>query len=470
MGWVGAMVCCAAATVLATVWIWRVDYQVLFAELKPQDTATMVNELDRMKVPYRIAADGNTILVDGSLVHATRLKLMGKDVPLHGTAGFELFNNADFGMTEFAQKINYQRALQGEITRTILSLAEVRDARVHLALPEEGLFKRATSKAKAAITLTLKTGQSLRSEQISGIRRLVSAAVPGIATQDVTIVDHQGVALTRAAPDGEQDNGAVRLDLKRETERLLAHKATEVLERAFGLGQVLASVDVTLNMDHVRVTTEDVLGAPGNPGQGQTGIMVREREVARDAGAPLNGPATAAGRAGSSQREVEYQVGRRVEQVASQPGAIRRISVVALIREAIDEKQIEQLRLLVGAAVGAVPERGDAVVVQSLGRVESLKADDPPAATLAGVAAPAPQPPMVHGTRFAIALAAAVLALGAAVAWLLRRRTQASSPDLTQAQRQDLLEHMLQWLEGPGQRPPAALGPVLDKAGIGARR
>src|SRR4051794_23533774 len=140
----------------AAFWLWRADYQVLFADLKPQDTAAMAAELERMKVPYKIASDGNTLLVDASAVHATRLKLMGKDIPLHGAAGFELFNNADFGMTEFAQKINYQRALQGEITRTILSLAEVRDARVHLALAEEGLFKRASSKAKAAITLSLR--------------------------------------------------------------------------------------------------------------------------------------------------------------------------------------------------------------------------------------------------------------------------------------------------------------------------
>jgi flagellar M-ring protein FliF len=125
-----------AATIGVAAWLWRVDYQVLFADLQPQDTAVMVAELDRMKVPYKIGSDGNTILVDGAVVHSTRLKLMGKDLPLHGTAGFELFNNADFGMTEFAQKINYQRALQGELTRTIMSLSEVRDARVHLALPE----------------------------------------------------------------------------------------------------------------------------------------------------------------------------------------------------------------------------------------------------------------------------------------------------------------------------------------------
>ncbi|MBC7604824.1 MAG: flagellar M-ring protein FliF, partial [Ramlibacter sp.] len=362
-----SLVAGAALIVVATAgiatWLLRTDYQVLFADLKPQDAATMTSELDRMKVPYRIGADGNTILVDATTVHATRLKLMGKDMPLHGAAGFELFNNADFGMTEFAQKINYQRALQGELTRTILSLAEVRDARVHLALPEEGLFKRATSKAKAAITLSLKAGQTLRPEQITGIQRLVAAAVPGISAQDVTIVDEQGIALTRpVGVEGEQDMGSARLDLKRDTERMLARKAMDVLDSAVGPGQAMATVDVTLNMDQVRTTTEEVLGAHG--GQALSGVIVRERENARDTGPPL-GPQGEAARAGNSQREVEYQVGRRTEQIATQPGAIKRLQVVAVIRQPMSDEQAERIRQLVGAAVGSVSDRGDSVVVQS---------------------------------------------------------------------------------------------------------
>ncbi|ROZ63190.1 flagellar basal-body MS-ring/collar protein FliF [Ramlibacter sp. WS9] len=470
-GLVGGVAVIAAAMIGAVVWIARTDYQVLFADLKPQDTAMMVAELDRLKVPYKIAPDGNTILVDGSVVHTTRLKLMGKDMPLHGAAGFELFNNADFGMTEFAQKINYQRALQGEITRTIMSLSEVRDVRVHLALPEEGLFKRATSKAKAAITLSLKTGQSLRPEQITGIQRLVAASVPGVVAQDVTIIDQQGVALTRVVPaEGEQDAGSGRLDLKRDTERLLARKATEVLERAFGQGQALASVDVTLNMDQVRVTTEDVLGAPGRSGQGMAGVMVKEREVARDVGAPLNGHADT-GRASNSQREIEYQVGRRVEQVASQPGAIRRLQVVAVIRQPMDEKQIDQMRVLVAAAVGAVSDRGDTVVVQSLRAFEPQAVDDgAPAVKSSGNAATVPVPqavPAVDNPTGWAGMAVLAIAFLAGVAWLVWRRTRPARTDLTETQRQDLLEQMQQWLEGT---PPSS-APVLaarDPA-LGAR-
>ncbi|MFY7940151.1 MAG: flagellar M-ring protein FliF, partial [Burkholderiaceae bacterium] len=131
---------------------------MLFSDLKPQDAGAMTAELERLKVPYQVADNGTAILVDKAVVHTTRIKLMGKELPLHGAVGLELFNNTDFGMTEFAQKINYQRAVQGELTRTILSLAEIRVVRVHLALPEQGLFKQATSKAKASISLTLRQG------------------------------------------------------------------------------------------------------------------------------------------------------------------------------------------------------------------------------------------------------------------------------------------------------------------------
>lgn len=352
------------ATSVAGWWLLRTDYQVLFADLKPQDAHAMTTELDRLKIPYRLGEEGTAILVDKNTVHSTRLKLMGKNLPLQGAVGFELFNNTDFGMTEFAQKINYQRALQGEITRTIQSLAEVRDVRVLLAMPEQGLFKQATSKAKASITLDLKPGRALRAEQVSGIQRLVAASVPGMTVQDVTLVDHQGVALTRSVGENEPEDTGAKLDLKRDTEGYLARKATAVLDRAFGAGVSLASVDVTLNTDQIKITTEDVLPASGSGTGAAVGVMVRERESARDSAAPLDARMPG-GRSGTSQREVDYAVGRRVEQVVSQPGSIRRISVVAVVKQPLDLTQQEQARKMVAAAVGASLERGDTIVLHA---------------------------------------------------------------------------------------------------------
>jgi flagellar M-ring protein FliF len=427
----------------SAAWLLRTDWQVLFADLHPQDTAAMVAELDRQKVPYRIGADGNTILVAAEAVHATRLKLMGRDMPLHGTAGFELFNNADFGMTEFAQKINYQRALQGEITRTILSLAEVRDARVHLTLPEEGLFRRANGKGKAAVTLTLKPGSALAPSQVLGIQRLVAAAVPGLTVGEVTIVDQRGVALTRAAGDGEQDVGSARLDLKRETESLLARKASEVLERTLGAGQAIASVDATLNMDQVRTTSEEVLGAPGRGGQ-QSGVLVRERETVRSGAAPLDARADPTPQ---TQRESEFQAGRRVEQVVSHPGSIRRLQVVAVVTRALDAPQLEQLRTLVAAAVGAVPERGDTVVVQTLAAFASPVAQEAPRTTPVPNVSAARTEPTLSWERVA-AFAGLLIALGLSGYAALRGREQPPAA-LAPPDRERALQQLQQWLEAP---------------------
>lgn len=366
-GFVSGLLVILLMTIWCAVWLLKTDYQVLFSDLKPQDTAAMVAELDRLKIPYKVAESGNAILVDKEIVPITRLKLMGKDIPLNGAVGFELFNNSDFGMTEFAQKINFQRALQGEITRTISALDEVKDVRVHLAFPEEGLFKHANSKTKAAITIGLKPGKRLLQEQINGIQKLVAAAVPGILIQDVTIVDRQGIALTHSVNNlGEGEATTGNLDLKKDTENLLSHKVNDVLEQSFGVGQAIASVDVVLNMDQIRVTTENVISPPALNGQTPTGVIVREKETLKDPPSETTASGLVANRGGSSQRETEYQLGRKVEQVIGQPGTIQRINVVAVVRKPLSDSELENVKALVSAAVGVVAARGDTVVVQSL--------------------------------------------------------------------------------------------------------
>lgn len=363
-----------AVTVALALWAFRTDDGVLFSRLEAADAATLTRELDRMKVPYRLEDEGSTILVDSATVHQTRLRLMGRDLPLHGAVGFELFNDADLGMTEFAQRVNYLRALQGELTRTIVALSEVRSARVHLALPEEGLFRRERARPKASVTLALREGRSLRREQVHGIQRLVAAAVPGIEPRDVTLVSDQGVALTHEGEEAEGVSSSHRLAVKRDVESYLADKANAVLTGAFGAGRALASVDVTLDMRQVRLTTEDVTAPPtGDPGEIPTGVVVRERETVREA--PRNAAAVAASTEGAQvspgHREVEYQVGRRVEQVISGPGTIVRIHVVGVVREPLDAAGIEQVRALIGHAVGVSKERGDTVHVMPMVNVAS---------------------------------------------------------------------------------------------------
>ncbi|WP_370590515.1 flagellar basal-body MS-ring/collar protein FliF [Xylophilus sp. ASV27] len=466
MGLVTCVALIAIATGVAAWWFLHTDYQVLFSDLRPDDAAVMTSELDKLKVPYRLDEASGAILVDRAQVHATRIKLMGKDMPLHGAVGFELFNNTDFGMTEFAQKINYQRAMQGELTRTILSLSEVRDVRVHLALPEQGLFKQLTAKPKAALTLTMREGQSLRPEQVSGIQRLVAAATPGMTPQDVTVLDKKGVALSRSSEDASDSaaggNGTGRLQLKKETEDQLVRKAAAVLEQTFGAGQALASVDVVLNMDQVRTTTEDIIPAPSRATDSK-GVMVKERESVRDGNTvPFDNARSASGVMGgsSTQRDVDYQVGRRVEQVVSPAGAVRRIQVVAVVRQSLEVQQEEQLKRLLAAAVGANPERGDTVVVQSMRTLAVSKGAehdsvDSPAATSA--------PHMVGKPAESVALSTApdqVIMLIAALAVLVlfgllvtlglhRRRAEGNDSSVRpmgETERQAALRQVQDWM------------------------
>lgn len=497
-----ALVVCAVVIVVATTafgyWVSRTDYQVLFADLAPQDTAAMTAELDRLKIPYVLSDQGDahgsnvgTILVDRSDVYKTRIKLMGKDIPLHGAVGFELFNNSDLGMTEFAQKISYQRALQGELTRTILSLSEIRDARVLLALPEQGLFKQSNNRSKASVSLSLKAGEVLRPVQVVGIQRLVAAAVPGILVQDVTIVDQSGVALTRpSAESGEADAGAggSRLDLKKDTEAYLARKAAAVLDHALGQGQALASVDVALNMDRVQSSTDELVGAPGKAGAAPTGLITRERDTARDMGPPLGGVSSAGSAGaggGSNQHEVEYALGHRVEQVISQPGSIRRIQVAVVVKRGLTPELQEQLRKMVAASVGASIERGDTVVLQPM---EALGLQSPaatgvaamgggPSAQESGVSVPATQGGTATGFLSQALSNPLLLVLGVVVVcgllWVLmqlgKRSYRHGEKALTEGQRRDALEKVRVWMQEAEAAPNARGVPAPVPARTGAR-
>ncbi|HYD78321.1 MAG TPA: flagellar basal-body MS-ring/collar protein FliF [Paucimonas sp.] len=451
-------------------WAYRSDYQVLFAEVAPRDAAAMTAELDRMKIPYQLADGGNTILVPQEAVYKTRLKLMGTDLPLHGAVGFEVFNNADFGMTDFVQKVNYQRAVQGELTRTIQSIEDIQAVRVHLAMPEQGLFKKTNARPKASITLTMMRGRTLAPEQILGIQRLVAASVPDMAAADVTVLDQHGVALTRvASADGSVDTGNAQLDAKRGAEDYLQRKVMQVLERTFGPGEAIASVDVVLNLDQSRVTTEDVLPSKAGPQDGSpTGVVVRERQTLRD---PAAGGAANKDAQNSTVTNIEsdYQVGRRVEHVVSTPGGIRRLTIAVVVKKALDDAQVERLKEVVGLAAGLDGQRGDAIVVQSMQKFAEPGSDASTVAHAAAEQTSTADAPIAglpaakqSGSRFdaeellspmtswmpLAALAVIVIALAA-----VRQRRQtpayaAEKPRLSEAERALLLSNVKQWIDG----------------------
>ncbi len=440
----------AGAMLALGVWSYRPDHQVLFADVAPRDAAAMTAELDKMKVPYSLGENGTAILVPRELVYKTRLALMGKDVPLHGAVGFEVFNNADFGMTEFVQKVNYLRAIQGELTRTILAIDGVQNARVHLAIPENGLFKKSATKPKASVTLTMKNGQAMSEAQVAGIQRLVAASVMDIASGDVTVLDQHGVALTRVqGDDANASYGAAQLDAKRSTEEYMVKKVTAVLDRTFGPGQAIASVDIVLNLDHGKLTTEEVIPAKTKSVEGApTGVVVRERQSMRDGGA--GGKDSAAALTSS---ESDYQVGRRVEHTAIASGTVRRMTVSVVVRQALTDAQLAKLKEVVGLALGFSAQRGDAIVVNSMDRLVNAQAAPTavPAAAAVSVSPTAgesrgiPQRESLEVVAWVLAALVVLMALAVLVHALLRRR--AARPELLDgAARARMLSDVQRWI------------------------
>lgn len=475
LGLLAGVVVILALVVGLGYWATARNYAPLFADLSDEDAATMVAELDRMKVPYRLEAEGHRIVVPEESVHKTRLQLVGKNLPLHGAVGFEIFNTTDFGMTEFNQRVNYQRALQGELTRTILSLDEVQTARVHLVMPESTLFKREQNKPKASITLSMKPGQSLAPSQVTGIQRLVAAAVPGIEIGDVTVVDQKGNTISRASEGGSEVSGW-QLQAKHDLEQQLERKASAVLDRAFGPGQGLVSVDVTLNFDQVKTTTEEVLSVRANADSAPAGVIVRERQTVKEStSTPKDGSAPVPGTV-VTQSDIEYQPGKRIEQTVNSPGSVRRLNVAVVLPKGVSSERAERVRALVSSAVGVDGKRGDIVVVQSVDQLSDGAATtnagvvvptaaeanmDESVASASGIEHKAASPASVNAMLIMAVLVGLAGLLALVYAWGLHRRAQhqsgAEGNAMSEAERQEVLQKLQLWL---GNEPDPVVGKV----------
>lgn len=188
----GLLVMLCALLVGAYLLFLKPNYGTLFSQLRPADAAAIVTELDKRKIPYRIEDGGATILVPQHEVDAVRLEVMSDDLPIKGMVGFELFNKSDMGLTEFAQKINYQRALQGELARTIMTIEGVEAARVHLSLSEQTIFKADRIPPKASVTLTTRPGAVLAGGAVRGIQQLIAASIPELGVSNVVVLNDEG--------------------------------------------------------------------------------------------------------------------------------------------------------------------------------------------------------------------------------------------------------------------------------------
>jgi flagellar M-ring protein FliF len=359
------------ATIVLFWWVMRTEQTVLFSRLNEADAAGIVAELKKQKVEYKLADGGSTILVPAEHVHDIRLALMSSGTPIAGGVGFEIFDRQGLGATEQSQRVSYQRALQGELARTIGALDGVQHARVHLVLPESTLFRRDREEARASVSLGLEPGVTLVREQIFGIQRLVAAAVPGLDIGRVVVTDQHGLTLSAAdALTVGAATGEGRLSMKREVEEYVTRKIVALLDRAYGPGRAIVSVDATLNFDEVRRTVQDLL-----PPQGSASVR-RRRQTNGGSGIDPDTAFDDSAVEARGSSDTEYDYGRRVEQVVAAPGGVTRLAVGVIVPGTFDLATQTRIADLVHVAAGLDAQRGDQVIVQSVDGV--------------GVAAPVP--------------------------------------------------------------------------------
>ncbi|KVH79445.1 hypothetical protein WJ42_06205 [Burkholderia cepacia] len=353
MAGVAVLVAIVASLIAAGYFALRPRYQVLFRDLKPQDAATIVTELERHKVPFQVDESSSAVLVPAADAQVMRLKLMSSDMRLQGAVGFELFNNSDLGITDFAQKVNYQRALQGELARTIMSLDEIELARVHLAFPDSSIFRRADDRPKASVALFMRSGHTLGPDTVRGIQRLVAAAVPQLSAADVTVLDQRGESAAGRDVPVDDPHYALKHALEREYERKIGVQIAPLL----GARHATVSVDATLNFDQVRVTNEFDLNR-SLASTGSTGIPLPPASMnAKGIGAPGLPPLPSTPSSDGTRTE------RKLEQIVSAPGSLKHLSVGVVIDGTLPEETLAQLKSVTAAAVGADGARGDTVVI-----------------------------------------------------------------------------------------------------------
>jgi len=460
----GALAIVVAAAAIA-VWSSSTDYQVLFTRLNEGDAAVIVEQLKHQKIPFRLSDGGSTIKVPAGQVYETRLSLVSNGMPSSGGIGFEIFDRQGFGATEQSQRVEYQRALQGELARTIDAIDSVRSARVHLVMPENTMFKRDRDEARAGVSLVLNPGSSLTAEQTAGIQRLVAASVSGLDASKVVITDQRGITLAGADTMAAGGAGSdARLAIKRDIEEYLTHKVATLLDRAFGTGQALVSVNVTLNFDEIKSSIQDLV--PWHGGATIPEGAVTHRRQVQTGGGSSNATLSSDPESAASSRpagmtsEVEYEYGHRVEQVIAAPGSISRLSVGVIVPGDLSEDKRRRICDLVRMAAGINEGRGDAVVVQPLDQLGVAKIAPPAVGAGAVIESPAAEPAVVQKpvqrawdtSLRVIVFIFALIGLSFAVT-LSRRRIKPQESPLTALQRQRLLRDLEQALRADQPRP-----------------
>ena len=386
----------------------QADWRVLYANLADKDGGAIVAQLSTMNVPYKYAEGGGAILVPADRVHDTRLRLATLGLPKGSVAGFEMMEANRFGMTQFQERLTFQRGLEGELTRSIQALSSVQSARVHLALPNQNGFFREQQKPSASVLVALHPGRSLDRAQLAGIVHLVASSVPELTPAAVSVLDDTGKLLSTPAEglDGGRAADAQQLQYVQQLEQLYTQRILDILEPVLGRKNVKAQVTAEVDFSQTESTSESL-----RPNQTPDSSAVRSQQVVEStngggagalptgipgattnqppgaAAAPVNGTAqalavagAASGAAGSgtgaSKREsiINYEVDKTVRVVRGSTGLVKRISAAVVLNHqtVTDDKgkttttplspeQVEKLTALVRETIGFNKDRGDSV-------------------------------------------------------------------------------------------------------------
>ncbi len=403
------LVICAAAALSVVIalmfWAREPDYRVLFSNISDEDGGAIVAQLTQMNVPYRIDAPGGMITVPEALVHEARMKLAQQGLPKGGEVGFELMDQEKFGISQFSEQVNYQRALEGELARTIENLGPIQLARVHLAVPKPSMFVREQKKPTASVTLNLIQGRTLDEGQVLAITHLISSAVTGLSADDVTIVDQRGNLLTQSGVRGLQTSqlkytNEIEADYQQRIQRILAPLVGDSNIRA----QVTAQLDFTeqeqtqeqyqpnSNPDKMAIRSRQASLAEQGNGRGAGGVPgALTNQPPTPATAPLTQPLQKAGEAGTknaasssqpgqpfnnrSDETTNFEVDRTLTHTKSNMGRIERLSVAVVINHLpqgeegkigpMNDAEMAKVMSLVKEAIGYSDARGDSVNIMN---------------------------------------------------------------------------------------------------------
>ncbi|MBE7426401.1 MAG: flagellar M-ring protein FliF [Burkholderiaceae bacterium] len=392
----------ALAAVIAALAMWSKggDYRVLYANLSDKDGGAIVSQLSQMNVPYRHADGGNAILVPADKVHDVRLRLAQAGLPRGSSAGFELLDNARFGQTQFQERLTWQRALEGELVRSISSLAAVQSARVHLALPQQNGFFREQQKPSASVLVQLHAGRTLERAQVAGIVHLVSSSVPELSPKAVSVLDSSGTLLSGGAGDPASGLDAQQLQYVQQIEASYVKRVLEIIEPIVGRDNVRATVAADVDFAQSEATDELY-----KPNQGRdASVAVRSQQSSESSNGPTGTPsgipgalsnqppvpATApiagasaplqaaggAGSTGSTRRDnvVNYEVDKTVRVTRNATGIVKRLNAAVVVNHRVltdargkttstplSSDEIEKLTALVRESIGFNQARGDSV-------------------------------------------------------------------------------------------------------------